>query len=645
MIMKQALLLLILSLGVLQLHAAPQQAIPNRRPLEPNAFNPLPLTAVKPDGWLLQQLRIQAKGLSGHLDEFWPDLGPNSGWLGGTGESWERGPYFLDGLVPLAYLTGDPALIAKVKKWMDWTLDHQQPDGGIGPAKNRDWWPNYVMLKALMQYQEASGDPRVVPLMQKYFAYQAKRLDERPLKEWAIFRWHDEVLSIIWLYNHTGDRSLLELARKLHAQGHDWEAQFVDFSFKEKATKANANLASHGVNNAMALKAAAVWWLITGDRKDRENLYRMLRALDEYHGQPEGVFGADEHYAGRDPSQGTELCAVVESMFSLESDLAILGDPMFGDRLEKIAYNALPGTFSPDMWAHQYDQQANQVICSLADRRWTTNGPDSNIFGVEPNFGCCTANMHQGWPKFAANLWMATPDRGLAAVAYGPSEVRTVVGDGVSVKVTEETEYPFRETINLSIDPAKSAKFTLELRIPAWADEPTVTVNGASLGGVRAGQFYSLNREWKAGDRLSLRFPMQVRNSTWYNKSIAVERGPLVYSLKIGESWHKSKQTGPAADWEVYPTTPWNYALVIDKESGSFQVAEKPVGTQPFSVDGAPVEIRAKARRLPEWQIEHECAGPLPLSPVVSKQPLEAVSLIPYGAAKLRITAFPYTPQ
>jgi len=253
--------------------------------------------------------------------------------------------------------------------------------------------------------------------------------------------------------------------------------------------------------------------------------------------------------------------------------------------------------------------------------------------------------MHQGWPKFAANLWMATPDRGLAAVAYGPSEVRTVVADGVAVKVTEETEYPFRETINLSIDPAKPAKFTLELRIPAWADGPTVAVNGASLGGVRAGQFYSLNREWKAGDRLSLRFPMLVRNSTWYNKSIAVERGPLVYSLKIGESWHKSKQTGPAADWEVYPTTPWNYALVIDKESGSFQVAEKPVGTQPFSLDGAPVEIRAKARRLPEWQIEHECAGPLPLSPVVSKQPLEAVSLIPYGAAKLRITAFPYTPQ
>src|SRR6202049_1697741 len=136
-------------------------AVPNRAPLQPNAFNPLPLTSVMPKGWLLEQLRIQARGLSGHIDEFWPDLGANSGWLGGAGESWERGPYFLDGLVPLAYLTGDPVLIGKVRKWMDWTLDHQQPEGWIGPTKNKDWWPNYVMLKALTQFQEATGGTRV----------------------------------------------------------------------------------------------------------------------------------------------------------------------------------------------------------------------------------------------------------------------------------------------------------------------------------------------------------------------------------------------------------------------------------------------------------------------------------------------------
>ncbi len=134
----------------------------------------------------------------------------------------------------------------------------------------------------------------------------------------------------------------------------------------------------------------------------------MFQVLDEYHRLPNGMFSADEHFAGQDPSQGTELCTVVEAMFSLETDLAITGDAAFGDRLEKIAYNALPATITEDFWAHQYDQQPNQVMCSLSKRNWSSNGPESNIFGLEPNFGCCTANMHQGWPKLAASLWMAT---------------------------------------------------------------------------------------------------------------------------------------------------------------------------------------------------------------------------------------------
>ena len=585
-----------------------------------------------PKGWLLDQLRIQAQGLSGHLDEFWPDLGPNSSWLGGTGEGWERGPYFLDGLVPLAYLTRDAALIAKVRKWMDWTLDHQQPDGWLGPVKNKDWWPNYVMLKALTQFQEATGDPRVIPAMERYFACQAKHLEERPLKEWAIFRWHDEVLSVLWLYNRNGDRTLLDLARRLHQQGHDWEAQFADFQTREKVTRQQAGLSTHGVNTAMALKAAAVWWLITGEKGDRASLYQMFEALDRYHGQPNGIFSADEHLAGRDPSQGTELCAVVEAMFSLEQDLAIFGDPLFGDRLEKIAYNALPATLSKDLWAHQYDQQANQVMCSISNHRWATNGPESNIFGLEPNFGCCTANMHQGWPKLAASLWMATPDGGLAAVAYGPSEVSA---NGVTIE--ERTGYPFREMVTLLVNPSMPVTFPLVLRIPAWAAEAAVAVNGQPQPGVKPGDFFRIARNWKAGDRVELRFPMKVRTSTWFNNSISVERGPLVFSLKIGESWHKIKQTGPAADWEVYPTTPWNYALAPD----AMQASEKPLGRQPFDSENAPVEIAAKARRLPEWTLVDDSPGPLPSSPVTSKRPEEAITLVPYGAAKLRITAFP----
>ena len=223
----------------------------------------LPLTSVKPRGWLLEQLRIQANGLTGHLDEFWPDVGPNSAWLGGSGEGWERGPYFVDGMLPLAYLLDDPRLKAKAQKWVDWTLTTQRPDGALGPAKNTDWWPIMIMLKVLTQYQEATGDPRVVPALERYFAYQAKQLDAVPLKEWAIFRWQDEALTVLWLYNRTGNKALLDLVRTLHDRGHDWEKQFADFRYTGKVPQREATLSTHGVNNAMALKTAAVWYLVT----------------------------------------------------------------------------------------------------------------------------------------------------------------------------------------------------------------------------------------------------------------------------------------------------------------------------------------------------------------------------------------------
>src|ERR1700721_1116894 len=126
----------------------PPHLINNKAPLAQNAFYLLPLGAVRPAGWLKNQMQIQANGLGGHLDETWADVGSNSGWLGGTGESWERGPYFLDGLVPLAYLLDDQRLKAKAQKYIDWTLNHQSADGMIGPTGNNDWCTRMLMLRA-----------------------------------------------------------------------------------------------------------------------------------------------------------------------------------------------------------------------------------------------------------------------------------------------------------------------------------------------------------------------------------------------------------------------------------------------------------------------------------------------------------------
>jgi hypothetical protein len=627
-------------------------AIRNKAPLAQNAFSMLPLGAVRPSGWLKKQMQIQANGLSGHLDETWADVDSNSGWLGGTGEAWERGPYFLDGLVPLAYLLDDARLKAKAQTFVEWTLTHQASSGMIGPSSNDDWWPRMVMLKALAQYQEATGDPRVIPVLSRYFAYQLSALPARPLRDWGKFRWQDNALIAIWLYNRTGDPKLLELVRLLHTQGYDWQAQFSDFKFTQPVAReviklnegkglGDLALATHGVNNGQALKAAPLWSLVSNSDSDRAGFQQMLAALDKYHGLPNGMFSCDEHLAGRNPSQGSELCTVVETLYSLEQSLAILGDATIGDRIETIAFNALPGTFTDDMWAHQYDQEPNQVEVSLHRKPWTTNGPESNLYGLEPNFGCCTANFHQGWPKFAASLWMDSNDDGVVAALYSPCEVTTTVRN-TAVHILEETEYPFRGSVRMKIQPATAVRFPLRLRIPAWVRGPAILVNGLPVDAPQDAGFAKIERTWKAGDVVELRLPTPPRLVKGYNDSISVMSGPLVFSFPIGESWVKLRDRRMTADWQVFPNTPWNYALAISEEDvQTHSVQEHPMGPSPFSLANTPVKLEVKARRLPSWLAVDGVADPVPHSPVLSSEPEEKITLVPYAAAKLRITAFP----
>ncbi len=666
---------------------APEAAVQG---LRSSAFEPLPLGSIKPAGWLKDQLRLQADGLSGHLDEFWPDI-KDSAWFGGKAEGWERVPYWLDGLVPLAYLLDDPALEAKVKKAIDSILEHQQPDGWLGPVgdsqkhKPYDIWPLFPLFKALTQYQEATGDPRIVPAMLKCCHKIDEVISKQPMYSWARFRVADLAVSLYWLYDRTKERWLLDLARRAFAQSHDSRTQFDDFKFTAR-TQGKFGLDTHGVNTAMALKYGGMRYRLTGDPKDKDAIFRMLELLDRHHGQATGIFTCDEHLAGLSPSQGTELCTVVEAMYSLEVLSGVLGDARLGDRLEKLAFNALPATFKKDMTAHQYDQQCNQVICSAkGEHVYVNNGADSNLYGLEPNFGCCTANLHQGWPKFASHLWMKTLDGGLAVVAYAPCVIETKI-QGKPVKVTVETEYPFRDKVAITVTVSEPMTFPLRLRLPGWmaeaaldAPELDYSVDGRIVP-LRAtfailkedlhrwrGHF-PLNVHWSESKTLRLEFWTSVRLYQGVNDTMAIIRGPLVFALPIEPEWRKVKDNPQFADWEVYPKSPWNYAIQIDRKDVEQSITyrhpaqkgfvsrkttdrkilepsiffeDRPVGPMPFSTRGAPMVAKVMGCRLPGWGLERGAAAPPPRSPIQSAAPLEALTLIPYGCTDLRITEFP----
>ncbi len=524
----------------------------------------------------------------------------------------------------------------------------------IGPASNNDWWPRMVMVKALAQYYEVSHDQRVMDVLTRYFHYQLAEMPSRPLVSWGKFRWQDEAMVVQWLYERTHDPKLLQFCALLQKQGFDWTGSFNPFTLTEPVTRtvlqenghgfARETLAmqAHGVNNGQAIKTAAVQFRLTGDASEKANYDRQVQALETYHGMPNGMFSCDEHLGGLDPSHGTELCTVVETMFSMEIALATFGDPDIADRIEKIAFNALPGTFTDDMWAHQYDQQPNQVQSSLNSKPWTTNGPESNLFGLEPHFGCCTANFHQGWPKFTASLWMRSPDGGLVKALYSPCEVKTTV-HGMAVHLSEQTDYPFRDAVRITVAPERAMRFPISLRIPAWATAALVHINGAAIDAAASpGTFVRVDRTWSPGDIVEIVLPMQPRIARGWHRSVALERGPLVFSLNPGESWVKLRDRGLTADWQVFPTRPWNYALDIDeKGAAGLPVTERPVPARPFSQERPAVEIQVRGKRLLSWRSEDGVANVLPVSPVSSTEEKVELTLIPYAAAKLRITAFP----
>ena len=587
---------------------------------------------IEPKGWLFHQLQTQMDGLSGHLHEFWPDIA-QSGWIGGDKESWERVPYWLDGFIPLSYLLKDKEKIKVAKFYIDSIIKRQQEDGWIAPKSmersSYDVWGIFIMLKALLDYAEITKDNKYYEAIYKALKALNKHIDQYPLFDWAKFRWFECYIPLFAIYKKYKEEWLLDLAKKLHDQGFDYDEYYrTDFP-RKSVPQGEWRLDTHIVNNLMAVKCYGLYYQLTGNRKDLRKAKNIIKMQNKYHGAITGAINGDECFAGLSPIHGSELCSIVELMYSLEILSRISGESVYQEQLERLCFNALPSATTNDMWAHQYANQVNAPFIKRSDKYiWTTNGPETNIYGLEPHFGCCTSNMHQGWPKFVESI-VYYNKKGIQINSYAPIKIKNKHYD-----IEIDSFYPFDKGATIKVTSKKNC--TLKLLIPTWSSY--FSVNGEKKEREKDGFYNVMLKE--GNNEFSIEFISSPRWVERKNHSLCLLDGPLVYALKVEQEKHRINiedpmKAEPHADYEFINKSEFAYGIVSKeiKEQKHDVDADK----SPFVNEEANKSIFVKVKRI-NYRIIGNYAL---LSKKVVSDNIEEKEFIPIGINKLHMGELP----
>lgn len=625
--------------------------VANKAPLKPNPLAKLPLGSVKAKGWVRHQLDLMVNGQVGRLMEISSFLADDNGWFGTENDGWEEQPYWFRGFYDLGVLTGDQRIGKESERWIEAVFASADEDGYFGPpamkrvvGKNGqvivDLWPHMVMIDALRSHYEATGDKRVIGLLTRFFEFCRDIPDDqfvpgyvrefgqwRPFIQWT--RSGDMLPHIYWLYSITGERWLLDVATRFHEAVEPPDVKWLQ---------------THVVHFTQRFREPGNYFAQSGDPEHLQQTdYWYDMHMAEWGQQPGGAFAADENTreGKTDPKQATETCAFAEFNKSFFILGQITGNAKYADRAEDIQFNSFPASQTPDLKALHYLTAGNQPqLDSSGNHDYKNKGRQIDY---SPHlYRCCQHNVAMGWPYFVEHMWMATAGNGLAAWMYGPCEVTAKVGAGQEVTIVEETTYPFDTSVRMRLSMRQETEFALYLRVPKWCKGFAASINGKRVAEeAEPGKYVLIERVWSSGDVVEIEMPVKLSTRVWekHGGALTVDRGPLTYSLRIGEDWRKmGSGTDEWPEWEVFPTTPWNYGLI----PGSIElVGKKRVSDQPWTLEDAPITLRAKGRRIPNWTMIDETITDLQPGPIKSDQPDEDVALIPMGCARLRITCFP----
>ncbi len=640
-------------------------------------YHEVSLSAIHPEGWLRRYLEKQRNGLTGHLEaagypfntKGW--AAPRVMWRDGTGWwPYEQTAYWIDGMVRAGYLLGDDFLIQKARKQLDYVLAHAARDGYLGPRFMRKavgWnrWSHAVFFRALMAAYSATGDKRIVSALKKhYLSASAPHSDGRDVCNIEV---------VLWTYEQTGDMRLLKHASAAYDEynrlSSEHDAAVANMLSNKRAT-------THGVTYNEIAKLGAILYIYTGKKKYLDATINAYRKIDKYQMLIDGVCSSTEQLRGKDPLDSHETCDIADYTWSVGYLLMATGDSEYADKIERACFNAAPGAVKSDFKALQYFSCPNQVIADNSSnhnryhcgRKWMSYRPS-------PGTECCPGEVNRTMPNFAARMWLRDGANGLVAALYGPSLITARVGTaGHEVTIVEETNYPFSEQIDFQIRTSRPVAFPFSLRIPGWCKKARVLINGEPIKKkLRAGIFVKIRRTFHHNDRVTLILPMELRLTRWPRGGIGIERGPLVYALRIEEDWRvdrtEERCTKDLPAWNLYPASPWNYALAVNEKTLNRDAAiiHKPLVPDPWDIHTAPIELRLPARKIAGWRIvrrkavlrEQDIAGgtvietvkgafsftpQLPDPATLPKRlgrRIETVTLVPYGCTHLRIAIFP----